>query len=48
LRADFTGLSIMCTVTLGSIDQGNISGHFDNLFFTTDDIFAGGFEAAAP
>jgi hypothetical protein len=43
-----TGLSVMCTVTLGSADLGSISGHFDNLFFTTDDIFFGEFEVPAP
>jgi hypothetical protein len=36
--------SVMCTVTLGSSDHGDIWGHFDNLFFTTDVIFFQGFE----
>ncbi len=43
-----TGLSVMCTVTLGSADLGSTSGHLDNLFFATDDIFFGGFEASVP
>ena len=37
-------LSLQCTATLGSQDAGGISGHFDNLFFATDDIFSEGFE----
>jgi hypothetical protein len=37
-------LSLQCTATLGSQDAGGISGHFDNLFFATDDIFFQGFE----
>ena len=37
-------LSLKCTLTLGSADLGNVSGHFDNLFFTTDVIFATSFE----
>jgi hypothetical protein len=37
--------SLMCTVTLGSSDHGDIWGHFDNLFFTTDVIFFEGFES---
>jgi hypothetical protein len=36
--------SIKCTVTLGSQDLGSISGHFDNLFFSTDVLFFNGFE----
>jgi hypothetical protein len=36
--------SLMCTVTLGSQDLGSISGHFDNLFLTTDVIFFDGLE----
>jgi len=36
--------SVKCAVTLGSQDLGSISGHFDNLFFTTDVVFFDGFE----
>jgi hypothetical protein len=36
--------SLNCKVTLGSQDLGSVSAHFDNLFFTTDVIFAADFE----
>ena len=38
-------LSLKCTITLASQDLGSVWGHFDNLFFTTDVIFAEGFES---
>ena len=41
---NYSTLSLKCMVRLGSQDNGSISGHFDNLFFTTDVIFAADFE----
>jgi len=37
--------SLKCTLTFRSVDYGIISGHFDNLFFTTDVVFAADFES---
>lgn len=37
-------VALQCTAKLGSQDAGSIWGHFDNLFFATEDIFFQGFE----